>query len=56
MICVVCRLSSLQYDEAAAAQLQGTVEAERTHVQRCKDHADQLSSTLASMSSPTILA
>ena len=42
------RLAALQYDEAAAAQLQATVEAERAHVQRCRDHADQLSTTLAS--------
>jgi len=55
-VCHVCRLSSLQYDKAAAAQLQATVEAERTHMQRSKDHADQLSSTLASMPSLTISA
>ena len=42
------RLAALHYDEAAAAQLQATVEAERAHVQRCRDHADQLSTTLAS--------
>ena len=44
----LCRLSDLQYDEAAAAQLQAAVESERAHVQRCKDNADQLSTTLAS--------
>lgn len=43
------RLAALQYDEAAAAQLQATVEAERAHVQRSRDHTDQLSTTLASM-------
>jgi hypothetical protein len=42
------RLAALQYDEAAAAQLQATVEAERAHVQRSRDHTDQLSTTLAS--------
>ena len=46
----LCRLSDLRYDEAAAAQLQASVEAERAHVQRCKDNADQLSTTLASES------
>ena len=43
----LCRLSDLHYDEAAAAQLQAAVESERAHVQRCKDNADQLSTTLA---------
>ena len=42
------RLAALQYDEAIAAQLQATVEAERAHVQRSRDHTDQLSTTLAS--------
>ena len=50
-VCIgLCRLSDLQYDEAAAAQLQAAVESERAHVQRCKDNADQLSTTLASES------
>ena len=46
----LCRLSDLHYDEAAATQLQAAVESERAHVQRCKDNADQLSTTLASKS------
>ena len=47
---VLCRLSDLHHDEAAAAQLQAAVESEGAHVQRCKDNADQLSATLASES------
>ena len=46
----LCRLSDLRYDEAAAAELQAAVESERAHIQRCKDNADSLSSTLASES------
>ena len=45
----LCRLSALQYNEAAATQLRATVDLERAHVQRCRDHAEQLSTTLASM-------
>ncbi|EIE18219.1 RecF/RecN/SMC protein [Coccomyxa subellipsoidea C-169] len=40
---------TLAYDEAAAAQLQAAADTARVQVQRCKDHVDQLSSTLTSM-------
>ncbi|BDA47769.1 Structural maintenance of chromosomes protein 2 [Coccomyxa sp. Obi] len=43
------RLAKLGFDKEAAAQLQATADTARVQVQRCKDHVDQLSSTLTSM-------
>ncbi len=44
------RLGKLGFDKEAAAQLQATADTARVQVQRCKDHVDQLSSTLTSAS------
>lgn len=49
------RLGKLGYDQAAAAQLQAAADTARVQVQRCKDHVDQLSSTLTSAQPPILL-
>jgi len=46
--CRIFRLGKLGFDEAAATQLRSTADSARVQVQRCKDHVDQLSSTLTS--------